>query len=265
MKLLLTSIAISTLALTGCAHTISTETAEVTVIVDKPYLLGHGGVRPEPQKTGRGWYFISTEGYDFPTSPFKVGETFDDLSTSKNNFIDYNSNLTLQITDAVKLYQSFGGEWYKNSLQAAYQKIVRDVVRQYTFDDIMTNPTTQTEIDNIIQTKTSDYIKQYNIPVRLIDVSLGKATPNEVVKDEMNRTAAETQRFKTLEQTVRAEEKRAESEQKRALADNSYRNQMGLNTEEFVKLKYIEEFSSACKYSTANCIIGTVPSVIAGK
>lgn len=246
-------------------HTIETNAATVTVLIDKPYLFGSGGVREKPQNTGRGWYFRSTEGVDFPSSPFKVTENFDDISTSKNNFIDYNSYLTLKIEDSVKLYKKFGGEWYKNSIQAAYQKIVRDVVRQYNFDDIMTNQETQKEIDLKIQSATEAYLKQNDIPVTLVDMSLGKARPNEVVLAEMNRTAAETQRFKTLEQSARAEEKRVESETKRAIADNAYRNQMGLNSDDFIELQYIKAFSEACKYQSANCIIGTVPSVVTGK
>lgn len=255
-------------------HRITTDPGFETVIVDKPYFFGHQGVRDETQKTGAGWFWLSSQGVAVPNTPFKLDETFDDLSTSNNNFLDYNSYLTIRILNPAMLLDKYGSKWYENNIKEQYRTIVRNVVREKTFESLLTDPKTTADVETAVRKEVDKLIKETGIPVQLTDLSLGKATPNKSVIDEMNMTASQQQRKKTMEEKAKAdiaeqegrtkaENARSAAEAARAKADASYQEKMGLNPTQFVELQYINKMAEACK-AGANCIIGNVGGVVSG-
>lgn len=244
------------LILGSCSvHKIDTNQSYETVLMDKPYFFGKGGIRDDVQRPGSGWYWISTEAIDVPMVPLKYDEKFDDLTTANNNFLDFDSFLTIRVVNSQQLIKNFGTNWYANVISQQYRTIVRNVVRTKSFDDIMTKPEVSEDVENKIRANMDAYLKSRKIQVVLEDLSLGRAKPNPEVLAEMNRTAAEQQRFKTLVETTAAEEQRRLSETKRAAADNAYRQAMSLSVDDFVKLQGVKAYSEACKYKTANCVI----------
>jgi hypothetical protein len=53
-------------------------------------------------------------------------------------------------------------------------------------------------------------------------------------------TAAQQQRVKTEQEKTKAEVERKNSETQRAIADNAYRNSLGLTTEQFMQLQNLK-------------------------
>lgn len=277
-------VVLSSLALVGSVtlysnvQRISTEPGYETVLVDKPFfsMFSKGGVQPDTQKPGSGWYWKTTNPINFKTTTFRLDENFDKLSTSNNNFVNYNSYLNLRITNSPELLQKFGVDWYQNNLQEQYRTIVRNSVRNYTFESLLTNPDTTDAIEKQVKTAMVKLIDELKIPVKIADVSLGKATPNKSVQDEMDETARQQQRVKTMKEKsladiseqngrIQSEKSRKEAEELRAVADNAYLKKMGLTPEQFVQLQYIKQMSEACSNEKSNCIIGNVPGLTIGR
>lgn len=249
---------------TGC-NRIVTDPGYETVIVDNPYIIGHGGPRAETQKPGAENYFISTHGVDVPTMPTKYDESLDHLATNDNNFINYSSYVVLQWTNIAQNAKKFGvgGKWYDNNLKEQYRTIVRDVTKQYQMIKIMTDPSTLQEIESQVTEKFNKHIQSTGLSVTLINVNMGKALPNPSVITEMDSTAVQQQRVKTETQRKIAEDSRLQAERSRASADNAYREFMHLDSAQFVQLESIKQYSAACK-ETKSCVIvqGNTPVMV---
>lgn len=266
MKLLLVILAV---LISGCSN-VSTEPGMESVIWDKPWFIGHGGIRDDTQKPGAGWYWFSTSLIDVPLTPIKYEEPLDHLPTADNNFINYQSYLLLQWTDPAYMVKTFGGpsdskhyvtaEWYAHNIKEQYRTIVRDVTKQFQMTLIMTDQKTLIEIERQVAERLRALIVESGLKVKLVNVNMGKALPNQVVINEMDSTAAQQQRIKTEGQRKLAEDSRMKAEQSRAAADNAYRNEMHLDPSQFLTLEAIKQYSAACAQST--CIIGTVPVVV---
>lgn len=258
-------IAVALLMLAGC-HSNTTPPGAESVIVDNPYLFGHGGVREETQKPGLSWYWMSTKAVDVTLTPLKYDEPLEHLATADNNFINYASYIVLQWEQPADTVKKFGySDWYEHNLQQQYRTIVRDVTKKYQMTPIMTDQKTLQSIEEEIAAQFRKHIESTGLHVKLVNVNMGKALPNPVVITEMDNTAAQQQRRKTEVQRKLAEDSRKEAEQSRANADNAYRHEMQLDPAQFVQLESIKRYSDACAAGT-NCVIvnGNAP-VLVGK
>ena len=255
------------LTTTGCVKSITTEPAHLTVLVDKPWIFGHGGVREEPQKPGLGWYFWSTSGIAVRDYEFKMDEPFDDLPTKKQSLIDFNSYIKLSITDPVKMVKDFrytedSNLWYESALKEQYRTIVRNVAREYTMEDMLTSSIVVQEMETKIRVQMDALIKEIGIPVKLVDLSLGSIKPNQAVMAEIDNTAANQQRIKTEVARKEAEDSRKEAEIARATADKAYQEELGLNSSQIVQLQIAKMYSDACSKS-ATCVLSTAETGVA--
>ena len=82
--------------------------------------------------------------------------------------------------------------------------------------------------------------KEKEFPIIIKAVVTGAAKPNKDQLTEMNRTAALIQKKESEQRNKEMEIVRAEAETARAQADKAYQNAMGLSSEQFIQLKYIE-------------------------
>lgn len=256
-------VALLPLLLAGC-HAITTEPGTETVLVDNPWVVGHGGVRDETQKPGMSWYWWSTTGVAVPVTPIKYDEPLDHLATADNNFINYASYFVLQWRDPAYHVKNFGyAKWYENNLKEQYRTIVRDVTKRFPMTSIMTDPATLNSIETEIAAQFRKHIETTGLHVNLINVNMGKALPDAPVIAEMNNTAAQQQRKKTEIQRKLAEDSRLQAEQSRAAADNAYRESMRLDAAQFVQLESIKRYSDACR-ENKSCVIvqGNAPVLV---
>lgn len=237
-----------------CTHAESVEPGEHAVLNDKPIFWGHEGVRDEPLTEGRMLVWDSTTSTKVSMLPFSIHVKFDDLSSQDNILLDFESTIQVRVTDAVVLTKKFGKNWFDANVQRQYMSVVREQVKTKTMTAMMSNPTTAQEVDVAVTAGLHQIILENKLPVLVIGVSLGRAKPNDNVLLQMNQTAEQQQRKKTLVEATEAERQRESEQVAKARADNAYRNAMNLSPEQFVELESIRRYSEAC-IKAANCIV----------
>lgn len=227
---------------------------EQVVLVDRPIMFGNEGVQPEPVKEGRKYIWTTTVAYPVVVIPQSISIAFDDFTSSDNIMLDFESTIQYRITDPVKLIKYFGPDWFKNNVKNQYTQIVRDQIKANTMSDMMSKVETSATVDNNVTKELRDLVKENNIPVEIINISLGRAKPNPEVLKQMNETAAQQQRQKTLVASTAAEEQRELEQIAKAKADNAYRNAMQMSPEQYIELERIKQYSTACEKSQT-CIV----------
>ena len=99
-------------------------------------------------------------------------------------------------------------------------------------------------------------IKETGVPVRLLDMSLGRANPPDAILHQRVETAAQEQRINTEKQKKLAEDQRKMAEESRAAADQAYNQKMGLNSEQYVALQAIQMQRDVCGKGTCTFLYG---------
>lgn len=234
------------------------------VLVDRPFFFGNSGVREETIKEGQQWIFSTTLQYPVRVQPQSLDVKIVDFSTADKYLLDFSSSIQYQITDPKALIRYFGLDWFKAGVERQYSGIVRDAVKRREMEKIMTDANTANEMDDEITTQFEALIKARKLPIKIIGITLGRATPDDAVLKQVNATAAQKERERTLKAATAAEQQRFNEQEARALADNAYRNKLQLTTEQYLGLKQIEAYSTACASAKATCIItsGQQPIVI---
>ena len=108
------------------------------------------------------------------------------------------------------------------------------------------------------------YIASAKLPVRLIQVTVGKANPPDSIKGQRIETATQQQRVLTEAQRKLAEDARKLAEKSRADADNAYRQAMQLSPDQFLRLETIKMQKEACAKGGTTCtfILGNTPALM---
>lgn len=236
-------------------HSIITENGYETVIVDRPYFWGREGVRPETQKTGRQREWNTTIGIPVSMTPQTIQMQFDDLPTKDNILLDFNTSIQVKVTDAHRLIATKGENWFDNNLRQPWSSAFRDLTKTYTMTEIMTSPSVAAEMETQLLRLLNDRAKKDALDVTVTDFNMGRGRPNQEVLAQMNNTAAEQQRSKTMVASEEAETKRKASEIARAEADKAYGLKMNYTTDQIIQLAAINSYAEACKSSGTQCII----------
>lgn len=237
----------------GCT-VVTPEVGQEAVLVDKPIFFGNGGVRDETVPTGREFVSFTTEAIYVSVVPTTIEVSFDDLSSKDNILLDFETNVQYQILDLSALYKEKGPKWFENNVFAQYRSIVRDAVKTIEMTDLMSNPTAAAAVDAAVTEKVAELVKDQGLPVKIIGVSLGRAKPNPNVLTQMNLTAAEQQRAKTMVQATLAEQQREAQQVAKAKADDAYRREMSLTPEQYLRLQISQIQADACRQSKS-CVI----------
>lgn len=237
-------------------HGIEVNPGTEMVLVDKPYFFGKGGVRKEPLKEGREWFFSSTEGIPVSTVPSSRSVSFNDFTSKDNILLDFESTVQTRVINPTSLVNDFGVDWFNNNIRAQYTALVRNKVKEYNMSEMMSDSKVAQEIDDYLTKEIRVLVKERKLPIEVISISLGRAKPNPEVLAQINKTAAEQQRSRTLDASIIAEDKRAKEQKAKALADNAYRENLGLSTEQYIELQKAILYTEACEKS-ATCIVAT--------
>ena len=245
MKRLSLSLA---LLLTGCSS-YAPDAGHEVVLIEKPLIFGHGGVNPESVKTGRTFTAITTEGVDVSMQPRRFEVSLPDTMTSDGVPISFHAIITLQVTNSVDLVKNFGQNWYENNIEQPFGQFVRQAVRKHGMNETAISTTALDSIDEEIRTNLTQFIKDKQVPVRLVTMTVGRANPPDAIKSQRIETAAQEQRVQTEKQIKLAEDQRKAAEESRAAADNAYRQAIGLSPEQYVQLKRIEMELKVCSDS----------------
>jgi regulator of protease activity HflC (stomatin/prohibitin superfamily) len=233
------------LMLTGCSSDAPDAGHEV-VLVEKPIFFGHGGVNDSPVKTGRTFAALTTEGIDVEMRPQRFEANLPDTMTSDGVPISFHAIVTLQVVDSVGLIKNFGQNWYINNVEQPFGQFVRQAVRKRGMNETAISTTALDAIDIEIRDDLEGFIKDKQLPVKLVTMTVGRANPPDAIKNQRIETAAQEQRVQTEKQIKLAEDQRKAAEEARAAADNAYRQALGLSPEQYVQLKRIEMERAVC-------------------
>ena len=113
--------------------------------------------------------------------PMRIDVEFSDLMTMDGVPINFHYVLTEQVTDSVKLVRDFGqdftgnlpGFWISN-LEQPYRAAVRDAVKAYGMNEMAIQATAAEAVDKVVTEHLLTVIKETGVPVRVLDMSLGR-------------------------------------------------------------------------------------------
>ena len=243
--------------------TVQPDAGHEAVLVRKPLIFGSGGVDPTPVKTGLKYVAFTTSGVDVNMQPRRIDVEFTDLMTSDGVPIDFHAVLTVQVIDSVKLVRDFGadmgegapGFWMRN-MEQPFRTAVRDAVKAHGMNEMAIQATASADVDRVVTEHLLQIVKETGVPVRILDVSLGRANPPDAILHQRVETAAQEQRINTEKQKKLAEDQRKLAEESRAAADQAYNQKMGLNTEQYVALQAIQMQRDVCAKGGCTFIYG---------
>ena len=240
---------VAMLSMSSC-HGVRPGADEEAVLIDKPWFFGHGGVDMTPVETGLKWAWWSTSSEVFKIVPFKHQVDMDDLFSDDNTPLDFHTIIITQIQKGKSpiLLQNYGVDWFNTNIYNYYCNLVRDHISQHIPFDLMSNRAILNDIDSKVLKQMQDYVaqlsKEKEFPVVVKQVTIGKAIPNKEQLEEMNKTAKAVQAKQTQERQVEVELAREKAERQRAKADKAYREELGLSTQDFINLKWIETIAA---------------------
>jgi regulator of protease activity HflC (stomatin/prohibitin superfamily) len=248
----------------GCSR-FSPDAGFEVVKVEKPWFFGHGGVDPEPVKTGLSYGAITTDGVEVYMQPRKFETLMPDTMTSDGVPIEFHAIVVLQVTDSVDLIQHFGPYWYANNIEEQFKTMVRQAVRKHGMNETAISTKALDSIDTEIKDSLAEFLQEKKLPIRLVTMTVGRANPPDAIKHQRIETAAQEQRIQTEMQIKLAEDQRKLAELARAEADQAYRNGIGLSPEQYVQLKNIEMQARVCDEKDRGCTFiingGAVPTI----
>lgn len=238
------------LSMSSCIGRTTVNADEETVLIEKPWFVGHGGVEDTPVETGLTWIWMSTDTETFKIVPYKHQVDMDDLFSDDNTPLDFHTIIITQIIKGKSpiLLKNYGTDWFNTNLYNYYCNLVRDHISQHSPFDLMSNRAILNDIDAKVLKQMQEYVaklsKENEFPVIIKQVTIGKATPNKEQLEEMNKTAKAVQAKQTQDRLREVEESREKVERQRAKADKAYREELGLSTQDFISLKWIETIAS---------------------
>lgn len=245
------SIAIMAMfSLTSCIGCTTVNADEETVLIDKPWFFGHGGVQKKAVETGLEWIWWSTDTETFKIIPIKHQVDMNDLFSDDNTPLDFHTIIITQIEKGKTpiLLQNYGVDWFNTNIYNEYCNLVRDHISQHSPFDLMSNRAILNDIDAKVLKQMQDFVaklsKEKEFPIIIRQVTIGKATPNEKQLEEMNNTAKAVQAKQTQEREAEVQLAREKAERQRAKADKAYMEEMHLSTSDFISLKWIETIAA---------------------
>jgi len=249
-------IAFSSLIFTGCTPSNVAE-GEEAVLIYQPYFFGKGGVDPKPIKTGLVWTAFSTKVVRVSLQPYNLNEFFDDLVTKDNNPVDFKLHLTLMNEEGKTpiLVDKFGHKWYINKVREPLRNIVRNFTKDHKMFEMTTDSKITTDLENLVFTKMTKFLKEEKIPVKLVRVTVGKVMPPEAIVEETIQTGVQKQNVKTQNERVKAEKAREAAERASAKADRAYMDEIGMTTNQYLKSRELDNQKEAIKNGSNVTII----------
>jgi regulator of protease activity HflC (stomatin/prohibitin superfamily) len=255
---------LSALLLLAACSSVNVPAGSEAVIVTRPYFFGHGGVDKTPITTGRTFIAWTSDEILFPVTPIRADVGFDDIITIDNVAVDFHAFLTYKVINgkSPELLKNFGTEWFNNNVEQTFKTEIRKQASKYSMMKLATRTPALDTLESKVQSFMSNYVKANKIPIEIIVVQIGKASPNEGVMNAMNETAAQQQRLQTEREKAKAEGAREIAEVARARADNAYRNAMGLSPNQFIQLEAVKaqiRVAEEASSKNATVIIGSIP------
>jgi preprotein translocase subunit SecD len=240
-KCLVLLAALCCLCLTSCKLA-KVNAGEEGVFVMKPWFFGHGGVDYNPISAGSSWMVFTTKCVTFSVIPIQYNEDFSDIMSSDNTPVNLTAHALIKIEKSKTplLLDKFGENWYENDIQKDFCNEVRNEISKWPMMQLTCKREIYDSMSNKIENILRKKIQKDGIPIELIKVIIDKASPTKEVMEEYNHTAAQIQAKQTQQAAAQMQITRKDAETKRAEADDAYRVKMGLNPDQYIKLRQLE-------------------------
>jgi len=260
-KSLLVGVLLFCTALLSSCHAVAIDPGEEAVLTDRPYLIGHGGVRPEPVGTGLVWVWWTTNATLVDIKPVQYNEDFSDMMSKDNVPVHFNVYIKTKVKNTPMLVEKFGPEWYAMNVKEPFRTVVRNLCKKYDMNQLVSSTEANMAMAEEAKKEIVVIINASGIPVEVLTVTVGRIIPTQEVMTAITATATQQQLQNTERQRALAQEIRKNAETKRAEADNAYRQAMGLSPDLFVKLEGIKAFTSAVEEcsKSKSCTLMIVP------
>src|SRR5262249_46715969 len=222
------ALVLAAVLLTAC-NTVSPDAGHEAVLTRKPLFFGSGGIDNTSVKPGLRYVAWTTHATDINMQPQRVDAEFNDLMTSDGVPIDFHAVISYQVTDSVKLVRDFGadagergmpGFWVRN-LDQPFRTATRDAVKKHGMNEMAIMATAAEAVDDEVTNHLLAIVKETGVPIKVLDVSLGRANPPDAILHQRVETAAQEQRINTEKQRKLAEDQRKAAEESRAAADQA--------------------------------------------
>ena len=237
------AIAFVSISMSSCTSA-APNADEEGVLIKKPWIWGNGGVDKTPVQTGQEWCALSTEVVYVKITPIAYDEHIEDAYSDDNTTLDFNIQIIMQVQKGKSpiLLQNYGIDWYKNNIQKTFTSHFYNLIGNYSPFDLMSNRKVTDSIEVLMKKYMDNYItelskKKGEMPVTVNSVIIGKGTPNEEMKKEMDHTAAMIQERKSQELREATQKARESAERQRAIADKAYMKEMGLTADQYIQLR----------------------------
>lgn len=226
---------------TSC-YRVQPNAGEESVLVMQPFIFGHGGVDDDPISTGSVWVAATTDHKEFIITPITVTEDFTNMIPADNTPVSFSAYLKVQIKkgETPNLYKNFGEKWYEHNLQASFRTMVRDKASAFKMFDLASKREISSQLEKDIFKDIVEYAKKINLPIEVMQVSIGAITPPEQVLTETKLTAAQNQSVLTQNARATAELSRKQAEINKAIADMAYQDQMKMTIDQYLHLRQLE-------------------------
>lgn len=271
-------MAVCVAAMVSACTSVSPDPGQQAVLTRKPMFFGHGGIDKQPVNAGRSFVAFTTDATYVDMKPQRVDMGFDDLMTSSGVPIDFHAVFSYQVIDSVVLVEKFGADysdanppvpgWFIRNLDQPFRTAVRDAVKKRDMQAMAITASAAEEVDSEVTEHLQRLLKETGVPVKLIDLSLGRANPPDAIKTQRIDTATQEQRIITEQQRKLAEDQRKLAEESRASADAAYNLRMNaaggasLPPELSLRLKEIEMKREVCARSNCTFWFGEQPSPV---
>lgn len=234
---------IALVSFTGCTAA-EPDADQEGVLTMKPWFFGHGGVDDTPIQSGLTWCALTTDVNYVKVTPVAYDEHIEDAYSDDNTQLDFDIQIILQVERGKSplLIKNYGTDWYKNNIHKIFVSHFYNLVGNYSPFDLMSNRSVTDSIEGLMKTYMTNHIAKLSkakgeMPVIVNSVTVGKGTPNEAMKKEMDRTAAMIQERKSQDQREAAQRSREKAERQRAIADKAYMKEMGLTPDQYIQLR----------------------------
>lgn len=241
-SILLSIIAIVMMTMLTSCYRVTPNGGEESVLIMKPYIFGSGGVDSDPVSAGAKWCVWTTDHVEFNITPQTITEEFDNMIPSDNTPVSFSAYLKVQIKEGEtpKLYKKFKENWYANNLQATFRTMVREKACVYKMFDLASKREISAKLELEILDLMKKYAKDIDLPVEIMQVSIGAITPPTEVLTETKNTAAQNQSILTQNARKNAEDSRKAAEISKAIADKAYQNEMNMTIDQYLHLRQLE-------------------------
>lgn len=163
----------------ACMKTVEVEEGWEVVLIDKPYLFGREGVRPETVKAGTVTVWRSTKVVsinmgqllsNFTTDYVRAKDLGRDPRSYRGDDFDVSVDIRAQITDPITYAQDSSKDWFSGNMDSTFRDRVVQEYAAYTRAQMNDFPTFSKKMNASLRQGFNEELRKAGVPVAVLDV-----------------------------------------------------------------------------------------------